>query len=116
MVALHKVHRSLSGSFTGIFFIDGEIHRNQKWFMLRYMRDFGFGRRHEEFEAHINEEIHSWINLIRDGPKYEHERRYVKAHGLAQVPLVFSPSIANCFLQVILRERIPKEAQAELFQ
>lgn len=41
--------------------------------MLRYLRDFGFGRRFDELETEINDEITNFIDMLKNGPKYEHE-------------------------------------------
>lgn len=41
--------------------------------MLRYLRDFGFGRRFDELEYSLNEELTYLVDLIRYGPKYDFE-------------------------------------------
>lgn len=84
--------------------------------MLRYLRDFGFGRRHEELEAHIRDELTDFINMVRDGPKYPHEKAVLRAPGVGQIPLLMSGSMANCFFQVLLTERIPRAEQSALFE
>lgn len=42
--------------------------------MLRNLRQFGFGRRFDELELEINDELNGFITLLKDGPKYEHEK------------------------------------------
>lgn len=37
------------------------------------MRDFGFGRRFEELEKHINDELLSLVDVIKNGPKFKYE-------------------------------------------
>lgn len=59
--------------FVGIFFTEGAAWHEQRRFMLRYLRDFGFGRRFDELETVINDEITNFIDMLKNGPKYEHE-------------------------------------------
>lgn len=84
--------------------------------MLRYMRDFGFGRRHEELEANIRDELTGFIDMIRNGPKYPHEKQVLIEPGLCQIPLILSASLGNCFFQVLLSETIPRTEQAVIFE
>lgn len=58
----------------GIFFTDGPFWKNQRRFTLRHLRDYGFGRRFEELEIEIGEEINNLIDLIKNGPKYDFEK------------------------------------------
>lgn len=60
--------------FIGIFFIDGPVWKEQRRFTLRHLRDYGFGRRFESLENEIKDEIMNFVNLIKEGPKYEHEK------------------------------------------
>lgn len=59
---------------TGIFFREGESWNEQRRFALRYLRDFGFGRRFDSFEKEIEIQIQQFIDMVRNGPKYEHEQ------------------------------------------
>lgn len=59
--------------YGGIFFIEGEFWTNQKRFSLRYLRDFGHGRRDPLYEMEVEDEIGKLIKIMKDGPKYEHE-------------------------------------------
>lgn len=59
---------------SGVFFHDGESWREQRRFALRYMRDFGFGRRFDSLEAEIEIQIRQFIDIIKHGPKFEHEK------------------------------------------
>lgn len=43
-------------------------------FMLRHLRDFGFGRRFEEFEVELDEELSQFVDYLRNGPKYDFEK------------------------------------------
>lgn len=60
----------------GIFFTDGPFWKEQRRFFLRYIRDFGFGRRFESLEKHINDELLSFVDVIKNGPKFIHEEVY----------------------------------------
>lgn len=57
----------------GIIAIESEQWQEQRRFILRNLRDFGFGRRFQELELHMKDEITSMINMIKNGPKYSHE-------------------------------------------
>lgn len=94
----------------------GDMWKEQRWFMLRYLRDFGFGRRHEEYEVHVHDEIRSFVEMVSDGPKHKHEFEIMKEGGLGKVPLLMTASITNCFLQILLSERLPREDHAVLFE
>uniref|UniRef100_A0A336KN19 CSON013586 protein n=1 Tax=Culicoides sonorensis TaxID=179676 RepID=A0A336KN19_CULSO len=100
----------------GIFFLEGPMWKAQRWFMLRYMRDFGFGRRHENLECHIRDELMSFIDQIRNGPKYDHEYEFFDKNQCVNVPLGMAACLVNCFFQVIISERFPREEQGALFE
>lgn len=57
----------------GIFFTEGDIWHDQRRFTLRYLRDFGFGRRYDSLEKELEIQIAQCINLVKNGPKYPHE-------------------------------------------
>lgn len=57
----------------GIFFMEGDVWHEQRRFTLRYLRDFGFGRRHEILEKEIEIQIAQFIDSVKNGPKYPHE-------------------------------------------
>lgn len=63
--------------FVGIFFTQGEVWQEHRRFILRHLRDFGFGRRHEEFELEMNEELLQLVDYLREGPKYDFEKVYL---------------------------------------
>lgn len=73
------IHKMLQDSifgfhFEGIFFTEGEMWHEQRRYTLRYMRDFGFGRRFDELEMEIGEEITQFIQVLKNGPVYDHEK------------------------------------------
>lgn len=98
---------------SGIFFQDGNIWREQRWFFLRFLRDYGFGRRFESLEQSISEEIQDLINLLRDGPKYPHEREYVNGSQFL-APMIFMPFATNCFFEVLFKEKYPRSEHYKL--
>lgn len=61
-------------SCAGIFFTEGELWHEQRRYALRNLRDFGFGRRHDDLEIESSEEILSLIDLLKNGPKYDFEK------------------------------------------
>lgn len=58
---------------TGIFFTEGDIWHDQRRFTLRYLRDFGFGRRFDSLEKEIEIQIAEYFDIIKSGPKFSHE-------------------------------------------
>lgn len=100
----------------GIFFTEGPMWKEQRRFTLRHLRDYGFGRRFEQLEHECREEIQSFIEIVRDGPKYEHEKRFFREKGQVFLPTATFACLANCFLQVLFGERIPRSGQQELFK
>uniref|UniRef100_A0A182PZA7 Uncharacterized protein n=1 Tax=Anopheles epiroticus TaxID=199890 RepID=A0A182PZA7_9DIPT len=99
----------------GIFFTDGPSWKEQRWFILRYLRDYGFGRRFPQHEAEVNSELHVLIDVLRYGPKHEHEREIVR-DGYAKCPNVFFSCFANAFLQIVSGERLSREETGVLYE
>lgn len=84
--------------------------------MLRYMRDFGFGRRHDGLETQIREEILSFITMVREGPTYDHEKVVFRSNGTEiKLPMILSSTMINCFFEVIMSERLPRSGQGNVF-
>jgi len=102
---------------TGIFFREGEVWKEQRWFVLRYLRDFGFGRRFSTLEMAINEINSDMIDLIRHGPKYEHEKVFVKPGGYRiLLPYFLNPFSVNSLFHCIFNYRIPRSDEADLYK
>lgn len=99
----------------GIFFQDREIWKEQRRFVLRYLRDYGFGRRFDELECVIQEEIQDLLDLMKQGPKYPHEHRVVKQNK-ALCPLVFSSCTTNSFFHILFNERRQRSEHAYLMK
>lgn len=100
----------------GIFFTDGPYWLHQRRFTLRNLRDFGFGRRYQEFEVEVLDEMQSLVNLIKEGPKYQHEIKYFKPDGVVCLPKALIGAMGNCFLQVCVSERLARADQHKLFK
>lgn len=99
----------------GIFFTDGGYWSDQRRFALRNLRDSGFGRRYQEYEIEVRDELQNLVAMIKEGPKYEHEKAFLKV-GEISLPKALVGSLGNCFLQVLSNERIPRSEQAQLFK
>lgn len=100
----------------GIFFTDGPDWKEQRWFILRYLRDYGFGRRFDELEAETSSEIGNLIEMIRYGAKYDHEREFIDRDGFVKCPNVLFGCFANAFLHVLSGERMDRAEAAPLFE
>ncbi|XP_001867634.2 probable cytochrome P450 304a1 [Culex quinquefasciatus] len=100
----------------GILLTDGPDWKEQRWFMLRYLRDFGFGRRFAELEVETDCEIRTLIEMVRYGAKYEHEGEFIAPDGSVKCPHVLFGCFANTFLYVLSGERIDRAEAAPLFE
>lgn len=78
------------------------------------MRDFGFGRRFDELELDLEDEVRQLIDMIRNGPKYAHEKELFNDDGMVLCPNVFCCLASNSFLKVMCNERVPREDQEKL--
>ncbi|XP_055317679.1 probable cytochrome P450 304a1, partial [Sitodiplosis mosellana] len=92
----------------GLFFSEGPLWHEQRRFALRILRDFGFGRRQDELESELNDEILNLIDLIKNGPKYSFEKNYHNGDSVL-MPYIFMPTLGNFFAKTILNERFPRE-------
>lgn len=100
----------------GIFFRDGTFWREQRRFTLRHLRDFGFGRRFAELEVHANEELLDWIDMVRSGGRYAHEKAIVKPGGLVELPWALTAATGNLFLKCVLNERVERKDMGALYE
>ncbi|XP_029712602.2 probable cytochrome P450 304a1 [Aedes albopictus] len=100
----------------GIFFTDSESWREQRRFFLKTLHHFGFGRRSPEAEADTQAGLEDVISLLRDGPKYEHEKALVDDQGFALCPTVFFAVFSNVLLKMIVGVRLGREDQAVMFE
>lgn len=99
----------------GIFFTDGGYWSEQRRFTLRNLRDFGFGRRYQEYEVEVREELENLVAMIKEGPKHEHEKEFLKV-GEISLPKGLIGCLGNCFLQILSGERLPRSEQSQLFK
>lgn len=65
----------------GVFFSEGDLWHEQRRFLLRFLRDYGLGRRFDELELELNEEILEFVNFIKNGPKYDFEKVRGSSHS-----------------------------------
>ncbi|KAJ8727453.1 hypothetical protein PYW07_001572 [Mythimna separata] len=91
----------------GIFFTDGYFWHVQRRFSLRYLRDYGFGRRDDTLEAVMSQEINEMLDMRLSGPKYPGEMEIVKG-DLAYMPFFFSIPFINGMVHVLSRSTLPR--------
>lgn len=99
----------------GIFFQDGAVWREQRRFTLRHLRDYGFGRRFGELEAHADEELLDFVDMLRNGARHQHERALI-ADGVLELPIGFAAVVANLFLKCVRNERTERARLGPLFE
>lgn len=100
----------------GVFFRDGAFWREQRRFTLRNLRDFGFGRRFAELESHANEELLDWIDMVRSGGRFEHEKLVVQPGGVVELPWALTAVAGNLFLKCALNERMDRKDLGALYE
>ncbi|KAK9307391.1 hypothetical protein QLX08_002285 [Tetragonisca angustula] len=101
------------GQSLGIFFTEGSYWQEQRRFILRHMRDFGFGRRHEKIEADTMEEIAILIDMLKEGPINDTEKSFLK-NGSARFPDVLYPYAANAIWNVMFGKRFDRSEYYKL--
>lgn len=120
---------------SGIFFRDGESWHEQRRFHLRNLRDFGFGRRFDSFEKENEIQIAQLIDIVKNGPKYDHEKVGVilcviyctmlkfdqfsqkfAGKGRLLMPYAFGPTVGACFVMCMLNEAMPREHMADIYE
>uniref|UniRef100_A0A1B6KQ89 Cytochrome P450 n=1 Tax=Graphocephala atropunctata TaxID=36148 RepID=A0A1B6KQ89_9HEMI len=94
--------RDGDGVIRGQFFIDGHRWTEQRRFMLRNLRDFGFGTRSKSFEKVIEEELRDFIDLAQSK-----NVEGVTDTGSVIVPPAFYAFFLNLSLHVFLGTRLP---------
>lgn len=81
MVSLTKINNYKFELLTfthleGFFFTDGELWNEQRRYTLQNLRQFGFGCRSEVLENEIKCQIAQYIDMLKNGPVYPHEKVY----------------------------------------
>lgn len=99
----------------GIFFTEGDQWHEQRRFTLRYLRDFGFGRRFETLEKESECQISQSFEIIRSGPKFDFEEKFFK-NGQVLLPYAFGPAFGNCFLSVLFNAPLSREDMAPVYK
>ncbi|XP_058056096.1 uncharacterized protein LOC131207498 [Anopheles bellator] len=107
--------RDKNFNLRGIFFTDGPNWKEQRWFILRYLRDYGFGRRFPAHEAEVNSELLNLIDVLKHGPKFEHEKSVMK-DGYVKCPNILFAPFASAFLQIVTGERFTREESGILYE
>ncbi|XP_060801790.1 probable cytochrome P450 304a1 isoform X2 [Amyelois transitella] len=92
----------------GLFFTDGFFWHVQRRFSLRYMRDYGFGRRDETLEQVVESEIKEIFDIRLNGPKNDAEKDMVKG-DLVYMPHFLATPFINGILHVVSRMTLPRE-------
>nr|UZE89832.1 cytochrome P450 CYP304W1 [Chrysoperla zastrowi sillemi] len=95
----------------GVFFTEGPFWLEQRRFTLRYMRDFGFGRRMERLEYIIEDETKLMIKLIEEGTKNPYNAGLVKDGRLIYLPEFFAAPFINSYLAVLTGHPLPEESR-----
>nr|XP_033329530.1 probable cytochrome P450 304a1 [Megalopta genalis] len=98
--------RAFGGTF-GIFFTEGLFWQYQRRFALRNMRDFGFGRRQDKYEADMLDEVIQLIDMLRNGPINDQEKTFLK-NGAACFNDVLYPYSANSIWNIMFGERFDR--------
>ncbi|XP_049787583.1 probable cytochrome P450 304a1 [Schistocerca cancellata] len=93
------------GKDLGVFFVDGELWKEQRRFSLRYLRDFGFGRRSKQLEAEIEAEVKDLLEMIRGEREGE---QMVDEHKNTMCD-----DDMRDFIDVYLKEMMKKQKTAE---
>lgn len=63
----------------------------------------------------MQEEISDLISLMKDGPKYSHEHKYVKKNEI-RIPYGFTPFTTNSFFQILFGDRYARSEHEELLR
>ncbi|XP_012251817.2 probable cytochrome P450 304a1 [Athalia rosae] len=102
------------GRKLGVFFTDGTAWRDKRRFTLRYMRDYGFGRRMEKAENDFAEELSTLIDTLKNGPINDEERELWKDGDKVMFPKILLPIAGNFFLTIFTGERFPRSEHGVL--
>ncbi|KAG8271844.1 hypothetical protein J6590_053759 [Homalodisca vitripennis] len=94
--------RDPDGVTRGQTFVDGHRWTEQRRFMLRNLRDFGFGTRSPQLEKVMEEELRDFIDLVQTK-----NEEGVCRDGKVMVPPAFYAFFTNLALQVFLGTRLP---------
>jgi hypothetical protein len=99
----------------GIFFTDSVHWKDQRRFVLRHLRDYGFGKRDTQFEIELQDELMSCIELIKNGAQYKHEEYLFIGDGV-RCPDLFFGCMVNSFMKTVYGDRLPRADQALIYE
>ncbi|GLH03092.1 Cytochrome P450 306a1, partial [Gryllus bimaculatus] len=105
-----QVRARAFGERLGVFFSDGQPWLEQKRFMLRNMRDFGFGRRFPRMEETLHEEVGDLVALARG----EWTDEVAMKDGCMKFPTALYPSFINVLWMMIAGQRFSRDQCDEL--
>ncbi|XP_008561134.1 probable cytochrome P450 304a1 [Microplitis demolitor] len=100
------------GKKLGLFFNDDYEWQQQRRFALHNLRNFGFGRRHEQLESELAEELNILLDTIKNGPINEYEKKVVDKDRI-YFPDILSPICANFIWAVMANKRFPRTESGE---
>lgn len=100
----------------GIFFTHGWKWKEQRRFVLRNMRDWGFGCRSGKLEMELRDEISTFVEMLREGPKYPHEEDIFQKDGSVFCPKILFATLSNAFFEILYGERLHRKDQAKLYE
>ncbi|XP_012221588.1 probable cytochrome P450 304a1 [Linepithema humile] len=107
VTCLETINDRAFGKKLGIFFIDGPQWHEQRRFALRYMRDFGFGRRQDKLESEIMDEMSLFIDILKNGPIYDGEKEIMKGNLMLFPDILYATS-ANNIWNVMFGQRFDR--------
>ncbi|XP_049964331.1 probable cytochrome P450 304a1 [Schistocerca serialis cubense] len=81
----------------------------QRRFTLRYLRDFGFGRRSDHLESEIEAEMAELVELIR-GERQDEPSSGGDSSRRVLLPDALFPGFINGFMPVVAGSRLPRTA------
>ncbi|CAK1545867.1 unnamed protein product [Leptosia nina] len=92
----------------GIFFTDGYFWHTQRRFSQRFMRDAGFGRRCENLEDAMKQDLSEMIDMVKNGTRNDEEKKIVNGN-LIYLPHFFDVPFINGMVHVFVRQTFPRE-------
>ncbi|XP_022128196.2 probable cytochrome P450 304a1 [Pieris rapae] len=98
----------------GIFFTDGFFWHTQRRFSLRYMRDWGFGRRCKALEDTITHDTKEMIEMVLNGTTTDEEKKFVNG-DLIYLPHFFDVPFVNGLLQVFVQKTFSRNEYTRIW-
>ncbi|PNF22710.1 putative cytochrome P450 304a1 [Cryptotermes secundus] len=89
------------GKLLGVILADGPLWAHQRRYMLRHMRDFGFGTRSASLENLVQQEIQDMVDIL-NGKKQD---KGIYRDGLALLPDLFFHILLNAIWSMYAGDR-----------